>query len=75
MTASDDDFFHAASLLIEDQSVRRAMSLAARKRAERASWDAVFDSVYAAYGCELTGCGKNQVLKGHDFSRAASRAN
>jgi hypothetical protein len=40
-------------LLIENQSLRRAMSQAARKRAELASWDAVFDAVYQAYECEL----------------------
>jgi hypothetical protein len=40
-------------LLIENQSLRRAMSQAARKRAELASWNAVFDAVYHAYECEL----------------------
>ncbi|MFZ1085263.1 MAG: glycosyltransferase [Terracidiphilus sp.] len=51
--ASDDEFLQAALLLIEDQSLRRTMSLAARKRAELASWEAVFDSVYHTYECEL----------------------
>jgi glycosyltransferase involved in cell wall biosynthesis len=51
--ASDDEFLRAAMLLIENQSLRRAMSLAARKRAELASWNAVFDAVYHAYECEL----------------------
>ena len=73
--ATDEEFLRAVLLLIEDRSLRRSMSLAARKRAELASWDAVFDSVYAAYGCELTACGENQVMKGHGFSRAESSAN
>ena len=51
--ASDDEFLRASMLLIENQSLRRAMSQAARKRAELASWDAVFDAVYQAYECEL----------------------
>jgi glycosyltransferase involved in cell wall biosynthesis len=51
--ASDDEFLQATMLLIENQSLRRAMSQAARKRAELASWDAVFDAVYHAYECEL----------------------
>jgi glycosyltransferase involved in cell wall biosynthesis len=50
---SDDEFLRATMLLIENQSLRWAMSQAARKRAELASWDAVFDSVYHAYECEL----------------------
>jgi glycosyltransferase involved in cell wall biosynthesis len=51
--ASDEEFIQATMLLIENQSLRRAMSQAARKRAELASWDAVFDAVYQAYECEL----------------------
>jgi hypothetical protein len=51
--ANDEEFLRATLRLIEDQSLRRSMSLAARKRAELASWDAVFDSVYSAYGREL----------------------
>ena len=51
--ASDDEFLRATILLIENQSLRRAMSQAARKRAELASWDAVFDAVYQTYECEL----------------------
>ena len=51
--ASDDEFLHATMLLIENQSLRQAMSQAARKRAELASWNAVFDAVYQAYECEL----------------------
>jgi glycosyltransferase involved in cell wall biosynthesis len=51
--ASDEEFLRVTMLLIEDQSLRRSMSLAARKRAELASWNAVFDAVYQAYECEL----------------------
>jgi glycosyltransferase involved in cell wall biosynthesis len=51
--ASDEEFLRATMLLIENQSLRRSMSLAARKRAELASWNAVFDAVYQAYECEL----------------------
>ncbi len=51
--AYDEEFLRATMLLIENQSLHQAMSLAARKRAELASWDAVFNAVYNAYECEL----------------------
>ena len=53
MCASDEEFLRATVLLIENRNLHRAMSLAARRRAELASWDAVFDAVYQAYECEL----------------------
>ena len=51
--ANDEKFLRATMLLIENQSLRRKMSQAARKRSELASWNAVFDAVYQAYECEL----------------------
>jgi glycosyltransferase involved in cell wall biosynthesis len=72
--ASDDEFLRAALRLIEDQSLLRAMSLAARRRAELASWDAVFDAVYCAYGCELrekNGAFENKALASASFTQNA----
>jgi glycosyltransferase involved in cell wall biosynthesis len=47
---STDDEFNASVLrLITSSSLQRDMAIAARQRAQRASWDAVFDSVYDAY--------------------------
>lgn len=51
--SSGDDFARAALRVIEDSSLRCAMSAAARRRAEQVSWEAVFDAVYHAYSCEL----------------------
>ena len=51
--SSETEFAQAALCLIQDRNLRSAMSAAARKRAERASWNAVFDAVYNAYETEL----------------------
>jgi len=54
--AGDDQQFVSSVLrLIADAPLHRGMSLAARQRALRASWDSVFDSVYAAYRRHLPG--------------------
>ena len=46
--------FNAGVLrLIASNSLQRDMAFAARHRAERASWDAVFAAVYEAYRREL----------------------
>ena len=66
--ANDEEFLRATMLLIENQSLRRAMSQAARKRAELASWDAVFDAVYQAYECELRA--KNDALENNALTSA-----
>jgi glycosyltransferase involved in cell wall biosynthesis len=50
---NDRQFAEAALRLIEDPALYREMATAARQRAERASWDAVFDAVYQAYRREL----------------------
>jgi glycosyltransferase involved in cell wall biosynthesis len=47
---STDDEFNASVLrLIGSSSLQCDMAIAARQRAQRASWDEVFDSVYDAY--------------------------
>jgi glycosyltransferase involved in cell wall biosynthesis len=51
--ANDAEFTQAVLRLIEVPGLHAEMVNAARRRAERASWDAVFDSVYAMYRREL----------------------
>ena len=51
---SNEEEFNASVLrLIASESLQRDMTFAARRRAERASWDAVFASVYESYRREL----------------------
>lgn len=45
----DEEFAAAIAALLADPAQCAAMRLAARAHAEKASWDAVFESVYAAY--------------------------
>lgn len=52
--ANDAEFAQAAQRLSENAPLQQAMAHAARQRAERASWDAVFDAVYRAYRHELS---------------------
>jgi glycosyltransferase involved in cell wall biosynthesis len=49
----DEEFTAAVLRLIASNSLQRDMSVAARQCAERASWDAVFYSVYETYCREL----------------------
>lgn len=49
----DQGFSSAIAHLLDDRAVRAAMSRAARDYALAASWDAVFDKVYAAYGAAM----------------------
>ena len=51
--ATDAAFTANVLRLLSTTSLRRDMSIAARLRAERASWDEVFDSVYEAYRREF----------------------
>jgi len=51
--ANDLEFARAVLQLIQDDRLRRSMSEAGRRRAERASWNSVFDAVYRAYDNEL----------------------
>lgn len=51
--SNDKQFTDSVLRLIASASLQRDMAIAARQRAGRASWDAVFDSVYAAYAREL----------------------
>lgn len=44
-----EDMFSKLDLLLRDDDMNRAMSLAARKEMEKRTWDAVFDSVYEGY--------------------------
>ncbi len=53
VSASDEDFTASVLRLIGSKALHRDMTIAARLRAERASWDSVFGSVYAAYASEL----------------------
>ncbi len=51
---ADDAAFSASVLrLVAEPSLQHEMALAARKRAEQASWDAVFGGVYDAYRRQL----------------------
>jgi glycosyltransferase involved in cell wall biosynthesis len=51
---SSEEQFNASVLrLVASSSLQRDMAVAARQRAERASWDAVFDAVYETYRREL----------------------
>lgn len=51
--ARDEDFGTAAARFMEDPELRARMRQAARQSAEGASWDAVFEDVYAAYDSVL----------------------
>ena len=46
---NDEEFNASVLRLIASSSLQSDMAVAARQRAQRASWDAVFDSVYDAY--------------------------
>jgi len=54
---SDEEFTASVLRLISSSSLQRDMAVAARQRAERASWDAVFDAVYETYRRELPAVG------------------
>jgi glycosyltransferase involved in cell wall biosynthesis len=56
--ANDNQFTASVLRLIASNSLQRDMSVAARQRAERASWDSVFASVYEAYRRELPQMGE-----------------
>ena len=51
---SDEEFTACVLRIVNSASLRREMTIAARMRAERASWDAVFAGVYETYRLELT---------------------
>jgi len=53
--SSEEEFNASALRLAANSALQRDMAVAARLRAERASWDTVFDAVYAAYRRELFG--------------------
>ena len=46
---SEEEFNASALRLIASSALQCDMAIAARQRAQRASWDSVFDSVYDAY--------------------------
>jgi glycosyltransferase involved in cell wall biosynthesis len=56
--ANDEEFTAAVLRLIASDSLQRDMAVAARQRAERASWDSVFASVFEAYRRELPQMGE-----------------
>lgn len=47
------DFFEAADLLMTDEGLRNGMKSAARLRAQKFSWDRVFEEVYRAYAVSI----------------------
>ena len=51
--AKDEEFASATAQLMSNAALHARMRLAARERALATSWDAVFESVYAAYATEL----------------------
>lgn len=51
--AEDAEFPGAIAQLLRDGALRARMGAAARTYALSASWDAVFEGVYAAYGAAL----------------------
>jgi glycosyltransferase involved in cell wall biosynthesis len=53
---NDDEFARAIAAILANPAEHSAMRLAARAHAENASWDAVFESVYAAYEAILPQC-------------------
>ena len=52
--ASDEDFAAAIAAMMADSEAHAQMHLAARNYALTATWDSVFDGVYAAYESVLT---------------------
>lgn len=60
--STDAEFTAAVLRLVASNSLQRDMSIAARLRAERASWDAVFATVYEAYNRELPQCSEVAIL-------------
>ncbi|MDR3763213.1 MAG: glycosyltransferase [Acidobacteriota bacterium] len=65
--ADDFEFFAAVLRLATDSALHGQCAVAARERAQRASWDAVFASVYDAYRRELPRPG--EVSKPSRFRR------
>lgn len=57
---SNEEFTASVLRLISSNSLQRDMAVAARQRAERASWDKVFDSVYETYRRELPQTGEDE---------------
>lgn len=65
--ADDFEFFASVLRLATNAALHRRFSTAARERAQRASWDAVFASVYETYRQELPRPG--EVAKPSRFRR------
>jgi len=60
--ATDAEFVRRVAEIMMSPDLQAMMSAAARKQACKASWDAVFDDVYAAYDYALHGLGDAAVL-------------
>jgi glycosyltransferase involved in cell wall biosynthesis len=56
--ATDDDFSAAIAKLMQDPALHAQMSRAARRYAQSASWDSVFEGVYSTYDEVLAGHGR-----------------
>jgi glycosyltransferase involved in cell wall biosynthesis len=65
----DEDFAVAIAAVTENAERRAAMRMAARDYALTASWDSVFEGVYAVYKGMLSGGGKEDQQPG-GMSRA-----
>ena len=63
LIAGDDGFSAAISRLVEDSALRARMSVAARRYALSASWDAVFEGVYDVYDEVLAHHGQIPLLR------------
>jgi glycosyltransferase involved in cell wall biosynthesis len=60
--SSDEEFTAAVLRLISSSSLQRDMAAAGRQRAQRASWDSVFASVYETYRRELPGLSEDMRI-------------
>jgi glycosyltransferase involved in cell wall biosynthesis len=60
--STDAAFVRRVAEMMMSPELHAMMSAAARRQACRASWDAVFDDIYAAYDYALHGLGETAVL-------------
>lgn len=72
VAADEAEFIRHTRSLIENEDLRAAMGIAARRAAEAQSWDAVFDGVYAAYREALALGAPQSLLTEVNRNRAAA---
>lgn len=68
----DEEFASAVAGVLADPAKHAAMRVAARTYAERASWDAVFEGVYAGYETILTAIRQGSELASQRASEPAT---